>query len=213
MSSALARLRHRLRKRPAPRALVAIYLSLRWKCQVSTKADIDFPANLRLGRRCRLHACRIIARGPIEIGDRSSIMDYVLLSTEDHQGRIIIGASMTIGPFSLIYGAGGVTIGDDGLIAPHTMVFSTDHISDDIHRAIGSQGVVRRPVQIDRDVWLGAHCTVLGGATIGVGSIVGANSVVKGVVPPRVVAAGAPARILRERTASDRRGPAMEAAG
>lgn len=213
MSSALTRLRHRLRKRPAPRALVAIYLSLRWKCQVSVRAEIDFPGNLRLGRRCRLHACRIIARGPIDIGERGSIADYVLLSTEDHQGHISIGASTTVGPFSTVFGAGGVTIGDDGLVAPHVTVVSTDHISDDVHRTIGSQGIVRRPVRIEADVWLGAHSTVLSGTTIGTGSIIGANSVVKGTIPPCVVAAGAPARILRQRTAAERASQAMEAAG
>jgi len=167
------------------------------------RAEIDFPGNLRLGHRTRLHACRIIARGRIEIGAHSTVLDFAVLDTEDHAGRITIGASTLVGLLSVICGGGGVTIGDDSLLAPQVTIISTDHNSDDVTRPIGAQGTVRRPVDIASDVWLGAHCSVLGGSTIGSGAIIGANSVVKGKVPPYVIAAGAPARILRQRSAAD----------
>jgi acetyltransferase-like isoleucine patch superfamily enzyme len=54
------------------------------------------------------------------------------------------------------------------------------------------------PVRIGKEAWLGAKVTVLRGADIGDGTIVGAHSVVRGVIPPGVVAAGIPARVVRQ---------------
>ena len=54
------------------------------------------------------------------------------------------------------------------------------------------------PVLIRRGAWLGQNCVVLPGVTIGQGSVVGANSVVREDVPDRTVVAGVPARVIRE---------------
>ena len=54
------------------------------------------------------------------------------------------------------------------------------------------------PVLIKRGAWLGQNCVVLPGVTIGRGSVIGANSVVRSDVPDRTVVAGTPARVIRE---------------
>jgi len=54
------------------------------------------------------------------------------------------------------------------------------------------------PVLIQRGAWLGQNVVVLPGVTIGAGAVIGAGSVVRDNVPPRSVAAGAPARVIRE---------------
>jgi acetyltransferase-like isoleucine patch superfamily enzyme len=54
------------------------------------------------------------------------------------------------------------------------------------------------PVLIKRGAWLGQNVVVLPGVTIGRGSVVGANSVVRSDVPDRTVVAGTPARVIRE---------------
>lgn len=56
------------------------------------------------------------------------------------------------------------------------------------------------PVCIGDDVWLGANVVVLPGASIGAGTVIGANSVVRGEIPPGVLAAGVPARVVRQLT-------------
>jgi hypothetical protein len=56
-----------------------------------------------------------------------------------------------------------------------------------------------QPVRVDDDCWLGVNCVVAPGITVGKGCIVGANSVVTRDLPPYVVAAGAPARIVKNR--------------
>ena len=55
-----------------------------------------------------------------------------------------------------------------------------------------------RPVHINRNVWIGFDSCVLPGVTIGEGAIVGARSVVAEDIPPYTVAAGNPARVIRQ---------------
>jgi acetyltransferase-like isoleucine patch superfamily enzyme len=54
------------------------------------------------------------------------------------------------------------------------------------------------PVIIRRGAWLGQNCVVLPGVEIGRGAVIGANSVVRSDVPARTIAAGVPARVIRE---------------
>lgn len=47
-----------------------------------------------------------------------------------------------------------------------------------------------KPITLEKDVWIGANCTVCGGVTIGQGSVIGAGSVVTKDIPPGVIAVG-----------------------
>jgi len=84
-----------------------------------------------------------------------------------------------------------VTIGDNALIADETVILDSDY-----HGVAGAETKSAR-VRIERDVWLGTRVIVLRGVTIGEGSVVGAGSVVTKSLPPRVFAAGVPARVIR----------------
>ncbi|NNH04413.1 acyltransferase [Microbacterium ulmi] len=80
-------------------------------------------------------------------------------------------------------------------------VYISDHMHgfDDPELPIRDQALVRvAPVRIGRGAWLGQNVVVMPGVTIGAGAVVGANSVVTRDVPPRTVAVGAPARVIRE---------------
>ncbi|GLY02812.1 MULTISPECIES: sugar O-acetyltransferase [Actinoplanes] len=95
-----------------------------------------------------------------------------------------------------------VTIGDRVMIAPNVTITVTGHpVHPDLRRD-GSQ--FSDPVRIEDDVWIGANAVILPGVTIGAGSVVAAGAVVTGNVPPGVVVAGVPARVLREITEKDR---------
>lgn len=59
----------------------------------------------------------------------------------------------------------------------------------------------------ERDVWIGANTVICGGVTIGQGSVIGAGSVVNKDIPPMVVAAGTPCRVVREICEADKISP------
>jgi len=74
-----------------------------------------------------------------------------------------------------------------------------DHRTESTAVPIRSQGLVKTPVLIGPDVWLGVKASVLRGSVIGEGSVVGANAVVRGHIPAFVIAAGAPAVVVKDR--------------
>ncbi|MCX6954207.1 MAG: acyltransferase [Verrucomicrobia bacterium] len=112
----------------------------------------------------------------------------------------MIGHNVFVGPYAVIYGHGGVEIGDDTLISMHCRILSSNHALPPPSVAIRTQPDTRLPTKIGRDVWLGAGVTVLGGVTIGDCCIVGAGAVVTADLPPNSIAVGVPAKVIRQRT-------------
>jgi len=85
-----------------------------------------------------------------------------------------------------------IAIGRKIRFGANTLINDTDWHNDDPRT--GSDA----PVQIADGVWLGVNVTVLKGVTIGEGTLVGAGSLVTKSLPAGVVAAGVPARAIRE---------------
>lgn len=99
---------------------------------------------------------------------------------------------------------GGIFIGDDVLLAPRVGIYTSNHAIDPGERAAG--GCYAKPVRIGNRVWIGAGVHVNQGVTIGDGSVIGSGSVVTSDIPPNVVAAGVPCRVLRPITDADKTG-------
>ncbi len=97
-----------------------------------------------------------------------------------------------------------ITIGDDVLLGPKVGLYTSNHAFDFQERVDGACWA--RPITIGNGVWIAGGVTVLPGVTIGDGAVVGAGSVVTKDVPPRVVLAGNPGRVLRAITDADRTG-------
>lgn len=130
-----------------------------------------------------------------------------------HRGAIVVctgivkdkGVGLRVGDYSAIgarnfLGAqGGITIGNHVILGPGVMIYSEDHDFDDLDLPIRQQGTRRQRVTIEDDCWIGAGTIVLKGVTIGSGSVIAAGAVVNRDVPPRVVAAGVPARVVKTR--------------
>jgi acetyltransferase-like isoleucine patch superfamily enzyme len=114
-------------------------------------------------------------------------------------GHIAIAENVFIGPYTVIYGHGGVEIGKDSLIAMHCRILSANHTIPDYEHRIRDEPNICRSTKIGEDVWLGAGVTVLGGVTIGDGCVVGAGSVVTKDLPPYAIAVGVPAKVVRTR--------------
>jgi acetyltransferase-like isoleucine patch superfamily enzyme len=159
-----------------------------------------FEPGVRLGRGVDIGGraeLRITSGGTITIEDGVSIERDVLIHAEG--GTVVIGRQGFIGRGAQIVALESVTIGPDALIAAGVVIRDGDHRFDDPTRPIREQGHEVRPIRIGADVWLAAHAVVTAGSTIGDGSVIGANAVVRGEIPPQSVAAGIPARVIRRR--------------
>lgn len=108
-----------------------------------------------------------------------------------------------VGNFNLtILDEARVTIGDHVFIGPDCGIYTIIHAFDEGQR---NEGVMRAlPVTIGNGVWIGGHCTILPGVTIGDGAVIGAGSTVTRDIPPRTLAVGTPCRPVRPLTAADR---------
>jgi acetyltransferase-like isoleucine patch superfamily enzyme len=114
-------------------------------------------------------------------------------------GRISIGRDVFVGPYVVIYGHGGVTIGDHSLISMHCCIVSSNHTISERGSIIRHEPDILLPTRIGSDAWLGAGVKVLGGVTIGDGCVVGAGAVVTKDLPPYSIAVGIPAKVVKQR--------------
>lgn len=86
-----------------------------------------------------------------------------------------------------------ITIGNDVAISDNFTAWDSD-----AHTIIGKEESVVQPIRIGNKVWIGANVTVLKGVTIGDGAIIAAGSLVNRDVPPYSLAAGVPAKVIKE---------------
>ncbi len=133
----------------------------------------------------------------IDIGKATYIFSYSQLKT--YHGWIKIGNSCTINRFALLYGHGGLEIGNNVMIAPNVIILPQNHIFKDISIIIREQGISCKGIKIENDIWIGAGAIVLDGITIGKGSVIGAGAVVTKDIPPYSVAVGVPAKVIKKR--------------
>jgi acetyltransferase-like isoleucine patch superfamily enzyme len=92
-----------------------------------------------------------------------------------------------------------VTIGDYTMFANGCFVGDADHRFDDLDLPVTRQGFTSKgPVTIGDNCWFGVNCVVGSGVTVGARCVVGSNSVVNRDLPPGVIAAGVPAKVIRE---------------
>lgn len=111
----------------------------------------------------------------------------------DFGKNIKIGKDVFVNSGCCFQDQGGVTLGD-GCLVGHNVVFATlDHDKCPSKRG----DMTAAPIVVGKDVWIGAHATILKGVTIGDGAIVAAGAVVTRDVPPNTIAAGVPARVVK----------------
>lgn len=113
---------------------------------------------------------------------------------------IDIGDNVDIGIGTIIYSKNGIKIGSNTVIAGQCYIIDCNH---------GTQkGVLIREqaddaapggITIGDDVWIGAQCSILKGAHIGDGAVVGAQSLVNKFVPENAIVAGTPCKVIKYR--------------
>lgn len=179
------------------RALTPWYLVRYWRLLRLrlTHPHLVLRGMVFLGKGVQLH-CRP-GYGRLEIGRFVHIGDGNAIRC--HEGSLRIGDRVVLGTDNTINCYLDVEIGADTLIADWVYIVDFDHRTAELDRPIRDQGIVKSPIRIGPGCWAGTKVTVLRGARVGRGCVLGAHAVVRGLVPDYSVAVGAPARVVRNR--------------
>jgi len=135
----------------------------------------------------------------IRIGENSFLRSGVMINAGPPEGHVYIGRDCSIGQGSILYGNGGLTIGNDVMIAGQCFIVASSHTHEQSDIPYAKQGFTAEGIQIGDNVWIGAGVKILDGVTIGKGAIVGANAVVTRDVEPNTTVVGIPARPVTQR--------------
>jgi acetyltransferase-like isoleucine patch superfamily enzyme len=107
---------------------------------------------------------------------------------------IRVGRNVFVNQNCTFYDLGGLDIADDVMIGPNVSIITSSHPIEPSQRR---NGVIAKPIVIERNVWIAAGATIIGGVTVGENSIIAAGSVVTRDVPPNTLVGGNPARVIR----------------
>jgi len=165
---------------------------------------------VQLGARSIFSGIPLVSRHPgsiLSIGDSCAIRSdsYSNLVGVNHRciistftGESVLKIGARIGISGAVIGARErIEIGSDVLIGANAVIMDCDwHDPNPLLRH--TSGGSSSPVVIGDNVWIGLNAIVLKGVTIGNNSVIGANSVVTKSIPPNVIAAGNPCRVVRE---------------
>jgi acetyltransferase-like isoleucine patch superfamily enzyme len=157
--------------------------------------------------------------GRISLGDRVAIDDHCLLDAAGHvaglqigddvivsrncvvqakSGPVRIGNRTDIGCNAVLSAISGIEIGEAVLIAANAYIGGARYRTDRSDIPYMDQGIFSRgSVVVGDGAWLGAGVIVIDGVRIGEGCVVGAGAVVTADLPPRSIAVGVPARIVK----------------
>lgn len=116
-----------------------------------------------------------------------------------HTYGIRVGKAFSPNTGAMIDGRGGVSIGDNVMVGPYSVIVSSNHAFKQVGAPMASLDHVMAPVVIGNDVWIGAHAVVTGGTKIGNGVVVSAGAIVTQDVDDYQIVGGVPARVIGKR--------------
>jgi acetyltransferase-like isoleucine patch superfamily enzyme len=136
--------------------------------------------------------------GRLQIGE-GTLLEPGCWLTLAPGARIEIGAGCFLNRNTMLAAFERISIGDHTMLANGCFVGDADHRFDDPDTPVTWQGFTSKgPVEIGSSCWFGVNCVVTSGVTVGDRCVVGANSVVTADLPAGAIAAGAPARVVKE---------------
>jgi len=150
---------------------------------------------VRIGARVQIGSTTFLDTPYMEIGDGTKINEQVFVGgLQFPDSKLVVGRNCQIMQMSFINPSRNITIGDDTGIGGHSLIFGhTSWLSQ-----FEGYPVDFQPIEIGSSVSLSWRVFVLPGTKIGDGAVVGANSVVSRIVPPRCLTLGFPARVVAQ---------------
>ena len=120
------------------------------------------------------------------------------LEGQTFEPTLRIGYRVTATANLQVFAQQSVTIEDDVMFASNVFLNDGSHGYQTATVPYKYQPIFRiAPIVVGRGSWIGQNVVIMPGVTIGEHAIIGANSVVTASVPPRCIAAGSPARVLK----------------
>lgn len=188
---------------------------------ISEFARIDGASGIELADGVHIHAGATVAagclgprdwegsppRGRVSIGAGTAVLPGAIIAAYD--GSIELGANVSVNPYTILYGHGGLRVGENTRIAAHTVVVPANHVFEDPTLPICKQGLTQLGINIGCDVWVGAGVRILDGVTIGDGAVIAAGAVVTRDVPPLSIFGGVPAKLIGRRGGFDKSNDAV----
>lgn len=158
-----------------------------------------FGRHSRIEPRFRYANLHLISIGKQVIINRDCwILAQRTSDQDDLRPKLFIEDRCVIGMGATISAAHLVKLEQNVLLARNVYISDHGHAFENCEIPIMDQGIsVPREVTVGRDTWLGQNVVVLPGSQIGRHCVVGANSVIRGVIPDFSVAVGSPARVVR----------------
>lgn len=158
--------------------------------------------------RCQRLLDRYNAVEPADDGTRRTLLHELLggFGTDSHvmprlqcdYGYLVtIGSNTFVNYDAVLLDCAPITIGDDVSIGPRAQLLTALHPIED-HELRRARYESAAPIVVGDNVWFGGGVIVCAGVTVGENAVVGAGSVVTRDVPPAVLAAGNPCRVVRE---------------
>ena len=157
-------------------------------------------ASRRCFARWPLHGnvLEMLREGRLELGEHVLFEPNVWL-TSQAPGRIRIGGGSFLNLCVQVAAMELVEIGEHCMFANGCFVTDADHRFDDPDKPVPWQGFTSKgPTRVGDNVWCGANVVITGGVTVGERCVIGANSVVTTDIPAHSIAAGTPAKVLKQ---------------
>lgn len=135
------------------------------------------------------------------VGKGCVIDDFVKIKHVGGSGDIVLGDYVYLNSFTVIYSGNGVKIGNNTAIGPNCSIVPVNHKFQDRNKLISEQRFAESKggVIIEEDVWIGAGVIILDGTHIKKGAVIGAGSLVNGVVEEYSINIGSPCKTVGHR--------------
>lgn len=109
--------------------------------------------------------------------------------------NMVVGDNVYFAHRCWVNASGGIFVGNEVIVSPNVVIATTSHARVDNKVSLRSSNL--SPIEIKSGAWIASNSVVTKGATIGMGAVIGANSVVLGIIPDNCFYAGNPAIFIR----------------